>query len=298
MSHRLLLAPALLLLAPCLHASADTPDLRLLPPVDETADVAAEPGDKEPDTSEDVNEDVNDQSEVAASTPWYGWVVPTYLRLPKEWETSFELGVNGSEGNSQTVNFLTSAKLKRKVAWSDLKVDFTYAQASAEGVENKNYAQFGARHDWLFEESPWSLFGQTRLTYDRFQAFDLRLVLNGGLGYQFIENDATDLKGRFGAGVSHEFNSPDERWIPEAVFGMDFEHKLSARQKLRGTVEYFPQWDAFNDFRLRVDTGWEILLDEATNMSLKLGVIDRYDSTPNGSKPNDLIYSLMLLWSL
>ena len=41
-----------------------------------------------------------------------------------------------------------------------------------------------------------------------------------------------------------------------------------------------------------------MLLDEATNMSLKLGIIDRYDSTPNGLKPNDLNYSLMLLWKL
>ena len=28
---------------------------------------------------------------------------------------------------------------------------------------------------------------------------------------------------------------------------------------------------------------WEILLDEETNLSLKLGAVDRYDSTPNGS---------------
>ena len=39
------------------------------------------------------------------------------------------------------------------------------------------------------------------------------------------------------------------------------------------------------------------VLDEANNLSLKLGVIDRYDSTPSGAKYNDIDYSLLLLWA-
>jgi hypothetical protein len=30
---------------------------------------------------------------------------------------------------------------------------------------------------------------------------------------------------------------------------------------------------------------------------LKLSVIDRYDSTPQGARPNDLDYSTLLLWT-
>ena len=42
--------------------------------------------------------------------------------------------------------------------------------------------------------------------------------------------------------------------------------------------------------------GWEIALCKAWGLSLKLSVIDRYDSTPQGARPNDLDYSTLLIW--
>ena len=35
-----------------------------------------------------------------------------------------------------------------------------------------------------------------------------------------------------------------------------------------------------------------------TNLSLKVSAFDRYDSTPQGRRPNDLDYALLLLWKL
>ena len=51
-------------------------------------------------------------------------------------------------------------------------------------------------------------------------------------------------------------------------------------------------------YRVRTDAGWEMLLDERTNMSLKLGVINRYDSRDSGPHPNALDYTLLLLWKM
>ena len=43
----------------------------------------------------------------------------------------------------------------------------------------------------------------------------------------------------------------------------------------------------------------ELLLDEATNLSLKVGLLDRYDSTPGiGLQENDVDYFITLLWKL
>jgi hypothetical protein len=33
-------------------------------------------------------------------------------------------------------------------------------------------------------------------------------------------------------------------------------------------------------------------------MSLKLSVIDRHDSTPDGAEPNNLDYAVLLIWRL
>ena len=108
----------------------------------------------------------------------------------------------------------------------------------------------------------------------------------------------TTLKGRFGSGATRKFRDANNTWEPEALFGVDFEHKISDRQKFRATVEYYPEWSDFTMYRIRTDAGWEMLLDEKTNMSLKLGVINRYDSRDSGPHPNALDYTLLLLWKM
>jgi len=52
----------------------------------------------------------------------------------------------------------------------------------------------------------------------------------------------------------------------------------------------------FADYRINAKADWEVLLDEEMNLSMKAGVIDRYDSTPEGLEPTDLDYTLTLLW--
>jgi len=287
----------------------DEPIMRLLPPVATAADAApdfampdtvptsAESGVLEADPAATVERDDVEQ-DLAGDETWYHWINPHTWSLPESWESSFEVGVDGSEGNARTMSFRTGANMKRKVDWSDLRVDVRYVRGGANGVETKHNGQLNANHDWLLGESPWSLFLKTQFEYNEFTAYDSRLTTNTGVGYNFLKTDSTQLKGRFGTGVSHEFNGPDDRWVPEAVFGANFEHRVSKRQKFRADIDYLPEWGAFNDYRVQTDIGWEFLLDEATNMSLKLGVVDRYDSTPNGRKPNDLDYSLLLLWKL
>ncbi len=251
-----------------------------------------------PDEAEPLVADLEVEAEVLEESTWPGWMVPSYWKLPKGWDSSFELGTNGSTGNTETQSFETGADLNWKNERRKFELAFDYVRATADGRENKNYGLFTARHDWLLVDSPWSVFIENQLEYDEFRSFGLRLVLNGGLSYAFIDNDTTTLSGRAGAGVMHEFESPDERWVPEALFGTDFKHQLTDRQKVSLTLDYFPAWTDFSDFRVQTKGSWEMLLDEATNMSLKLSITDRYDSTPNGLKPNDLNYSMMLLWKL
>lgn len=216
--------------------------------------------------------------------------------LVKLWEGNLEMGVNGTEGNSRTFNLRFGAKLKRKTEWNTLSGDLDYRRDSADSQETANRAFLDWRFEHLFQDSPWTWFVHGTVEYDEFQAFDLRVALDTGLGYRFINTDMTNLTGRFGGGTSREIGGPDDEFIPEAVFGLDFEHKINKRHKLTLTVEYRPDVTDFADYRLNSKVGWEILLDEAMNLSMKITASDRYDSTPHGAKPNDLDYALMMLW--
>ena len=230
------------------------------------------------------------------TTTWYN---PTSWFVGPQWEKGIELGINGSEGNAQAFSMLSAGRLRRETDRSIWGIDVVYAKTEANDVLTQHYAFLNSRFDYKLGESRWSLWNITRLEYDEFKAFDLRLAINGGLGYDFIRNDRRKLTGRFGAGASREFGGGNEEWVPEAVFGADYLHKISDKQRLAITTDYYPAWEDFADYRLVTQASWEMLLDEASNLSLKIGLLDRYDSTPGlGLQENDLDYFITLLWKL
>lgn len=224
------------------------------------------------------------------------WTPPESWLTAEFWSGSVEFGLNGATGNSETLSLRSGAAAERKTERSELKSDLNYNKASADGTETTHSAIFNLRHELLWPESPWSVYSTHLAEYDEFRAFDLRYAVSVGLGYRFINTEFMKLVGRLGSGTSREIGGPNNRWSPEANFGLDYEHRLSERQKVSATIDYYPEWGEFADYRLNSSVNWEVLLSEASNMSLKLSATDRYDSTPEGRKANDLIYSVLLLW--
>jgi putative salt-induced outer membrane protein YdiY len=213
------------------------------------------------------------------------------------WSASYELGLNGASGNASNFNLSTALNLTRKIDSRIATLNLNYAQASNEGVLIRDFALLRGRNEYLFADSPWSIFTEGTVEYDRFQAFDFRLTLATGVGYRFIDNETTTLKTRTGLGASREFGGPNDEWKPELVLGLDFKHQLTDRQSLYLTNDLYPNWTDFSDFRMITDAGWQLVIDQVTRTSLKLGVINRHDSTPGGQKPNDLNYSALLMWN-
>jgi putative salt-induced outer membrane protein YdiY len=224
------------------------------------------------------------------------WYYP-WTWFPRDgWSNSAELGINGSSGNANSFSFQAGTRFKRKTEINLFDLRLTHNRTQSNGVEKQNNALMYADFDRYFGQSPWSAFVKNGVEYDRFKAFNVRYNINVGLGYRFIKTENLNLKGRFGSGTSREFGGPDDRWVPEALFGGDYEHQWNKRNKWIARVDYFPEWGNFTNYRLVSDVSWEMLWDEAGNLSFKLGAIDRYDSTPNGLRPNDLTYSMLLLY--
>lgn len=230
---------------------------------------------------------------VTPSNPWY---MPWTWFPMDGWTNTAELGMNGSAGNAESFAFQTGLRSLRKTDISSLDLKLTHNRTNANGIETQNNTLFYADYDRPIKGSPWAWFSKFGLEYDEFRAFDLRLNVNGGISYAWYDTEALTLSTRFGSGTSREFGGPDNSWVPEAVFGATYEHQITERNKLLAKVDYFPAWNRFSDYRLVIDGGWEYLVTDDGNLSLKLGFNDRYDSTPNGAKPNDLNYNALLLY--
>ncbi len=225
-------------------------------------------------------------------TRWYQYP----QRWMRGWNSHAEFGLDGSSGNSETLAMQTGLEMKRQTDVYTLFVDIDYRQASNKHVLTEDNGRLNMDYDQLVAESKWSGFGKLGLEWDRFKSFDLRLNLNSGVGYHWIREAQSTLVTRFGAGASKEIGAPIDRWIAEAVFGIEAERQLNSRQKLKGRVDYFPAWEDFSNYRVVTDLAWEILLNDRENLSLKLAATDRYDSTPQGARPNDVYYSMLLLY--
>jgi putative salt-induced outer membrane protein YdiY len=281
-----MLAVTSLLTGPAVLVAQDAPQLYRLPRLDQPyedlspVDPTGPPADAE---SYQVGETEN----------WFQFAPPTLV----DWDGSVELGINGTEGNAQTFSMRAGASLERETDTNIWKSELIYAKTEADSVKTQHEALLRLRYERLFE-SPWTWYVRFEALYDEFRAFDLRLVLNTGLGYRFIDTDVTKLASRAGAGVSRELGGPSDDYVPEANFGLDFERQITERQKLTFVADYYPDWRDFTNYRLVSDLAWVLLLDEASDLNLKVSVIDQYDSTPEGRKPNDLTYAILLLWKL
>jgi putative salt-induced outer membrane protein YdiY len=222
-----------------------------------------------------------------------GW---TFL---KGWTGGVEIGINGSEGNSQTFNVHAGANAQRKTDKYDTKASVSYLRASADSEVTKNRFEANVQNDWIFEkDSPWRYFIKGTYEYDDFQDWQHRVSILNGIGYAFIENERTTLIGRAGVGLRRDIGGQDNHITPEGLLGADLSHKLTERQLLTATAEVYPSFRDASEFRAKLKVAWEILVDPETKMSLKIGIEDRYDSNPGGDKKrNDLDYFALLVWS-
>jgi hypothetical protein len=153
------------------------------------------------------------------------------------------------------------------------------------------------RIEWPLADTPWSLYVHTFGEYDEFKQFDFRLSGDAGVEYAFLQTDVSKLKGSVGGSASREWGSADDDVKPELAFGLDWERKLSDRQKASLEIDYYPSIEDFNDARINSSASWEVVVDPDWGLSLKLSLIDRYDTTPAGAKHNDINYAVLLLWS-
>ncbi|TWU00567.1 hypothetical protein Pla108_15190 [Botrimarina colliarenosi] len=230
--------------------------------------------------------------------PTYAWYQPAYWLGPAPWDSGIEFGLNGASGTSESLSFRAGGFMKRKADDYKLSSSLYYNKNQSNGIEVQSNALLDVRYDWLFGDSPWTIFVMNQTFYDEFQAFDVNVNANAGFGYEWIDEEWTKLTTSIGTGGSREFGGPDSEWVPEAQFGFNYELQIGGNQKFYAKADWFPEWENFNQYRVLADVGMEFELNQPSNMSLKISATDRYDADPQGVSPHNLNYSALLIWKL
>jgi len=217
----------------------------------------------------------------------------------KDWKRSAELGINGNEGNTQDTDIHIGIKgdfsneVKR---WS---ISSVYNNGSDDNETTKSdfFAQF--TRDYLNPSTPYFSFIKGRYDWDEFEDWDYQIDLSAGVGTQLIKKDTWSLIGRTGLGISKEFGGENDDWTPEALFGIESLWSLSKHHSIEFTNTLYPNLNELGEFRNLTELNWKIGLADINNMSLKVGLVNDYDSLADGdSQENDFQYRLLLAFDI
>jgi putative salt-induced outer membrane protein YdiY len=202
------------------------------------------------------------------------------------WNSTAAAGLTLTSGNSETL--LITANLGTEKKWDRNEVAFGIDGAYGEQDDLKNVETlhgFG-QYNRLFSER---LFGFLRADalHDDIADVDYRVTLSGGLGYYFIKNKTTFLRGEVGPGVVFEKAGGDTDTYMTLRVAERFEHQLTKTAKLWQSAEFLPDVSDWDNYVINAEIGIDVAI--STKWSLTTYIQDTYDNQPApGRKHNDL----------
>jgi putative salt-induced outer membrane protein YdiY len=214
------------------------------------------------------------------------------------WRRTVALGANGAQGNSENASLRAGLNLQREAPRAKTVAEFAARFETSRGEKSGANARLEGRHDWLPPEGGrWRPFVQGVAEYDEFKDWNERVALAGGVGYELVKRDGLLVLPRAGLGAAAEIGGEDRKVHPEGLLGVDLEHKITPRSRVFANTDSYWRLDRLPAFRFEVRSGYEVMIEPASKLLLRLGVEDRYDSAVGDDRrKNDLTYFALLGW--
>jgi putative salt-induced outer membrane protein len=234
--------------------------------------------------------------------------------------TSFKVTAGGfvSQGNSRTIAATAAADyfLRRGPSQFTLMLAFNYGR-SAPGADEpsvttvENY-QGRVRYDHFFSGSL-AGFLSTSARKDRFQGLDLRLNVDPGLAYYFIDEKGHRLWAELGYDLQYDLRTDEA--VAAAALDMDdendddselrhnirvfagYDNQLSETLKFNAGLEYLQNVTEAENVRLNADAGLTSQLNTSFSVAFTISV--KFDNNPvPGVEKTDIISALNLVYTM
>lgn len=217
--------------------------------------------------------------------------------LFKGWNRQISIGVNGAEGNSRNINIRGAFHTDYEDEEDRWNFDMIYRVSRANGATTENRFSAELTKDWLLPEEDYFFWANGKFEWDDFEVWDNRISGFVGVGYQFVDNDKWNVRGRAGIGGNQTNGGGTNEFTVEALLGVEVDYTISDKQSVQFTNYLYPSLEDAADFRNITTLAWQIEIDQDKGMSLQLGVANEHDSAaPAGFKKNDFTYYAALVW--
>lgn len=212
------------------------------------------------------------------------------------WTGSLGLAFLGTSGNSETTTFgLDFDAERRPVPWG-FTITGRFNRNEDDGVLTAERYLLGGRAIRSLSER-WEVFGGLSAQKDVFAGYDLQLIAEVGATYKLLLGPRHFLNFDGGLTWTDEDRiepNPDVSFMG-AVLGLDYEWKISDNASLTQVLDFYPNFDDTDDWRLNSETA----LTAAVNswLALKLGYEIRHRNQPIEAEKTDTTSSASVVFS-
>jgi len=219
----------------------------------------------------------------------------------KFWGTTISLGSTIKDGNTNTNIATLFFDLRRETERDRIGLTF---QANNEADRLPDGEKITTAESWLanlradiFVSGRLFAYGLTRQSSDKFAGIDLRSVYQAGGGYQFVENDNTDLRAALGGGARYE-NFTDDGSETVGILSLNG----SFRQKIGPFIyelaaDGSPSIDDFENFQVLAITSLTATLIKG--FGFRIGLLFDYNNRPpEGREKHDMELTTALSYSI
>lgn len=209
---------------------------------------------------------------------------------PSRWSVSVAAGAELQRGNTDTTDLHMELDATRTELPRELRLELDADYGDTEG-ETDTSRVFGEAKLKVFRTDRFYLFALTNMEYDEMENLDLRVQGLTGVGYEFIDNDTTQLLGEVGGGFTDERfddNGADDTLEPTLSLTSEWKQKLFGNVEFSQQITLYPSLGDIGDFRLHSESAIKTPLGD--HWAIELSLTDDYDSDPGSDdvKKNDL----------
>ncbi|MCI0535588.1 MAG: DUF481 domain-containing protein [Verrucomicrobiales bacterium] len=213
-----------------------------------------------------------------------------FKQFLSDWQGDAQIGVN--LGFSTKDHQTYTARLK--AVYTPIKVlrnslDYLASYGTTDGVlsENQMDGSWKLEYD-LGQQKRFLVYNAIGAGYNEIQKIDLRYDIGPGMGYKVIVRTNYVLKAEFGGNFQQQyFSTGEDKSRISLRLAEDITWQITSRLKFDHKLEFFPEIERPEDYRIRAEANLSYLL--RNNLTLSLSVIDLYDTTPaTGVSNNDL----------
>ena len=220
-----------------------------------------------------------------------------------QWTGSITGNALVTRGNSHTENIGVTLNAVRRSEHDRITLGggYYYGRQRDKDTDEENTTIdnwfVAGKYDYFLTEK-FYLYGGLRAERDTIADLDLRLIVGGGVGYQWYETPTFNLATEAGVAWVYEdykHEKSKDHWAGRLAYHVDWMPHQAL--KLFHNLEWLPSFEGpFDDYNLNLDAGLRATIIQGFFAELKIEF--RYDSTPaRGAEKEDVRYLVGVGWS-